>query len=141
MSFVFATTSHGLFNLLATNIYPFYTHFSYLVLLRDFLRGRSYGVEPFRPHIRAVLSVTLTLLISATHFRVVRALLKWFVLVAYSIWLYTHYSIILLCMYYNILILFCQYTFAIVYNLFTIGLILYYFLPTTCLFLSSASIS
>ena len=46
-------------------------------------------------------TVTLTLLISATHFRDVRSLKKWFVLVAYLIWLCTHYSIILLCIYYT----------------------------------------
>jgi hypothetical protein len=49
------------------------------------------------PHIWVCATVTLTLLISATHFRGVRSLKKWFVLVAYLIWLCTHYSIILFC--------------------------------------------
>ena len=50
--FTFATASHGLFNPLATNIYLFYTHFSYLVFLRDFsFRSKFTESNRSAPHI------------------------------------------------------------------------------------------
>ena len=98
--FVFATTSSGLSSPCDqhSNHFTLLLHIS--VFLRDFLFARSQrdlNPNPPTPLWVRMLSTYTRLLISATtKFTVVRTVLNWLVLWQHtSIWLYTHYSIII----------------------------------------------